>query len=50
MRCIENTELAARSIVERALNIAAEICIYTNRNLVVEELELVQWCTAPHTA
>jgi ATP-dependent HslUV protease, peptidase subunit HslV len=35
---IENTELAARSIVERALNIAAEICIYTNRNLVVDEL------------
>jgi ATP-dependent HslUV protease subunit HslV len=34
----ENTELDARSIVERALNIAADICIYTNRNLVIEEL------------
>ena len=35
---VENTDLAARSIVERALNIAAEICIYTNRNLVIDEL------------
>ena len=34
----ENTELDARTIVERALNIAADICIYTNRNLVIEEL------------
>ena len=37
---VENTELDARSIVERALNIAAEICIYTNRNLVIDELKL----------
>jgi ATP-dependent HslUV protease subunit HslV len=36
---VENTELDARSIVERALNIAAEICIYTNRNLVIDELK-----------
>ena len=35
---IENTELDARSVVERSLNIAADICIYTNRNLVIEEL------------
>jgi ATP-dependent protease HslVU (ClpYQ) peptidase subunit len=28
----------AREIVERALNIAADIYIYTNRNLVIEEL------------
>ena len=35
---VENTDLGARSIVERALNIAAEICIYTNRNLVIDEL------------
>jgi ATP-dependent HslUV protease, peptidase subunit HslV len=35
---VENTELDAKSIVERALNIAAEICIYTNRNLVIDEL------------
>ena len=35
---LEGSELDARSIVERALNIAADICIYTNRNIVVEEL------------
>jgi ATP-dependent HslUV protease, peptidase subunit HslV len=34
----ESTELDARTIVERALGIAADICIYTNRNLVIEEL------------
>src|SRR6201990_896613 len=32
------SELAARDIVERSLNIAADICIYTNRNLTIEEL------------
>jgi ATP-dependent HslUV protease subunit HslV len=36
---IENTELDARAITERALNIAADICIYTNRNLTIEELK-----------
>ncbi|HEX7029406.1 MAG TPA: ATP-dependent protease subunit HslV [Gammaproteobacteria bacterium] len=35
---MENTELSAREICERALNIAADICIYTNRNLTIEEL------------
>lgn len=35
---LENTELSAREIVERSLNIAADICIYTNRNLTIEEL------------
>ena len=36
---MENTELDARAITERALNIAADICIYTNRNLTIEELQ-----------
>lgn len=36
---LENSELDARSIVERSLNIAADICIYTNRNIVIEELK-----------
>jgi ATP-dependent HslUV protease subunit HslV len=31
-------EMSARDIVERSLNIAADICIYTNRNLTIEEL------------
>jgi ATP-dependent HslUV protease subunit HslV len=34
----ESTELTPREIVERSLGIAADICIYTNRNLVIEEL------------
>jgi ATP-dependent HslUV protease subunit HslV len=36
---LENTELSAREIVEKSLNIAAEICIYTNHNLRIEELD-----------
>jgi len=36
---MENTELDARVVVEQALNIAADICIYTNRNLTIEELQ-----------
>jgi ATP-dependent HslUV protease subunit HslV len=36
---MENTELNARAVVEQALNIAADICIYTNRNLTIEELQ-----------
>jgi ATP-dependent HslUV protease subunit HslV len=35
---LQNTDLDARTIVEKALNIAADICIYTNRNLTLEEL------------
>jgi len=35
---MENTELDARQIVERALKIAGDICIYTNHNTTVEEL------------
>jgi ATP-dependent HslUV protease subunit HslV len=35
---LRSSELAAREIVERSLNIAADICIYTNRNLTIEEL------------
>ena len=36
---LEHSDLAAREIVEKALTIAADICIYTNRNLTLEELE-----------
>ena len=35
---LEGSQLEARNIVERSLNIAADICIYTNRNLVIDEL------------
>jgi ATP-dependent HslUV protease, peptidase subunit HslV len=33
-----HTDLPAREIVERSLGIAADICIYTNRNFVIDEL------------
>jgi ATP-dependent HslUV protease subunit HslV len=36
---LEHTELDARTITEAALGIAADICIYTNRNLTLEELQ-----------
>jgi len=36
---MENTDLEARAIVEKALNIAADICLYTNHQLTVEVLE-----------
>ena len=37
---LEETELDARAIVERALGIAADICIYTNSQFTIEELEV----------
>jgi ATP-dependent HslUV protease subunit HslV len=36
---LESTELGAREIVERSLAIAADICIYTNHQRVIEVLE-----------
>ncbi len=36
---VENTALSARDIVEKALHIAADICIYTNHNLTIETIE-----------
>ncbi len=35
---LQNTNLDARNIVEKALAIAADICVFTNHNIVVEEL------------
>lgn len=34
----ENTELSARDIVEKAMRIASDICIYTNEKINIEEL------------
>jgi ATP-dependent HslUV protease subunit HslV len=39
MALLENTELDAREVTEISLGIAADICIYTNRSLVLEELK-----------
>ncbi len=35
---LRNTDLGARELVETALGIASEICVFTNQNIVVEEL------------
>jgi ATP-dependent HslUV protease subunit HslV len=35
----DNTDLSARDVVEKSLNIAGDICIYTNRNLTLEEIK-----------
>jgi len=36
---LEHSELGAREIVVKALGIAADICVYTNHQLSVEELD-----------
>ena len=36
---LDNTKLSALDIVTKSLNIAADICIYTNHNLTIEQLE-----------
>ena len=33
---IQNTDLSAAEIAEKALHIAASICVYTNDNIIVE--------------
>ncbi len=35
---LENTKLSARDIAERSMAIAGKICIYTNENVIYEEL------------
>ena len=35
---LENTDMVARAIVERSLTITADICIYTNHEVTIEEL------------
>ena len=35
---LENTDMDARAIVERSLTVAADICIYTNHEVTIEEL------------
>lgn len=37
---LENTDLDAREIAEKALNIAGDICVFTNHYHTVEELEI----------
>ena len=39
---MENTDFSAREIVEKSMKIAAEICIYSNQHVTVEELSAVE--------
>jgi len=36
---LRNTNLGAREIVERSLKITSEICVFTNNNLIIEEIK-----------
>lgn len=36
---LQNTELSAREIAEKSLTIAADICVFTNQNQTVEQLD-----------
>jgi ATP-dependent HslUV protease subunit HslV len=35
---LNNTDLEAREVAEKALLIAGEICVFTNQNIIIEEL------------
>ena len=35
---VRNSDLPAADIARRSLEIAAEICVYTNQNITIEEL------------
>jgi ATP-dependent HslUV protease subunit HslV len=35
---LKHTEMSAREIAEEALRIAGEICVYTNQNIIIEEI------------
>ncbi len=35
---LQNTNLSAREIAQKAIEIASDICIYTNKNFVIEEV------------
>jgi ATP-dependent HslUV protease subunit HslV len=38
MALLHNTDLEARDVAEKALQIAGEICVFTNQNIIIEEL------------
>jgi ATP-dependent HslUV protease subunit HslV len=39
---LQNTDLSAREIVEKSLTIAAEVCVFTNNNHTIEELDIAE--------
>ena len=36
----KNTKMNAKEIASESLNIAADVCIYTNHNIVIEEIKI----------
>ena len=38
-RALVDQDLTARQVAEKAMAIAADICVYTNKNLTIEELK-----------
>jgi ATP-dependent HslUV protease, peptidase subunit HslV len=40
MALLEETDMDAEAIVRRAMGVAADICIYTNDNIIIETLDL----------
>ncbi len=36
---LENTQMSARDVAERAMSIAADICVFTNQKLTIESLQ-----------
>jgi ATP-dependent HslUV protease subunit HslV len=39
---LQNTDLSATEIVEKSLTIAADVCVFTNHNHTIEELDISQ--------
>ncbi|MCY1455775.1 ATP-dependent protease subunit HslV [compost metagenome] len=39
---LQKTDLSAREIAETALNIAGDICVFTNHHLTIEEQDLAE--------
>ena len=37
---MKNTNFSAKEVAKESLNIAADVCIYTNHNIVIEEISL----------
>jgi ATP-dependent HslUV protease subunit HslV len=45
---VDNTSLGASEIVEKALHVAADICIYTNHNLTLETIDYASQTALSH--
>jgi ATP-dependent HslUV protease, peptidase subunit HslV len=37
-RALKDSKLSAKQVIEKSLNIAADICVYTNKNVTIEEV------------